>query len=199
MSKSLGNFFTVREVLRHYRPEVVRFFILNSHYRSPLNYSEDHLEEANAALTRLYTALRGCASEVADTSAATSYRARFEEAMNDDFNTPEAVAVLFELAREVNRRRETDAREASRLAAELRSLGGVLGLLQADADAFLQASAGAEAPEGLSAEAIQQQIDARLAARQNKDWATADRIRDQMKEQGILLEDGPGGCTWRRV
>jgi cysteinyl-tRNA synthetase len=199
MSKSLGNFFTVREVLRHYRAEVVRFFILNSHYRSPLNYSEDHLEEANAALTRLYTALRGCDSEASDTEAETLYRARFDEAMNDDFNTPEAIAVLFELAREVNRRRDTDVREASPLAAELRSLGGILGLLQADADAFLQASAEAGTHDSLSPEAIQQQIDARLAARTRKDWATADRIRDQLKEQGILLEDGPGGCTWRRV
>ncbi len=198
MSKSLGNFFTVREVLRHYRPEVVRFFILNSHYRSPLNYSEEHLQEANAALTRLYNALRGFSAYPPVNDANPAYRQRFEQAMDDDFNTPEAIAALFELAREVNRRRDTNASEAACLAAELRDLGGVLGLLQADADTFLQGSGSASEVDGLSAETIQQLIDARLAARKTKDWATADRIRDQLKARGILLEDGANGCTWRR-
>jgi cysteinyl-tRNA synthetase len=200
MSKSLGNFFTVREVLKHYRPEVVRFFILNSHYRSPLNYSEEHLQEANAALTRLYTALRGFPPSPGEAGGADPvYRERFQAAMDDDFNTPEAIAVLFELAREVNRRRDSDPPDAASLAAELRFLGGVLGLLQSDADEYLQGTGSAGETDGLSLEAIQERIDARLAARKGKDWATADRIRDELKEQGILLEDGPAGCTWRRV
>ncbi|CAL1239972.1 cysteine--tRNA ligase [Candidatus Methylocalor cossyra] len=199
MSKSLGNFFTVREILARYRPEVVRFFILNSHYRSPLNYSDENLEEANAALVRLYTALRGLPLPPGTGGADSGepFRTRFEAAMQDDFNTPEAIAVLFDLAREVNRARSGSPAEAARLAALLKSLGAVLGLLQADPDHFLQQGT-TPAPGGLTAEAIEALIQARLEARRNKRWAEADRIRDELKAQGILLEDGPTGTTWRR-
>ncbi len=191
MSKSLGNFFTIREVLEKYDPEVVRFFILNSHYRSPLNYSDKHLDEAKAALTTLYNALRGVTP--ADGGETTDFSARFEAAMDDDFNTPEAIAVLFELAREINRLRGGDAPAAGRLAAELKRLGGCLGMLERDPESFFQGGG-----EGISAEQVEALIAARNAARKNRDWAESDRIRDQLAAQGIVLEDGPQGTTWRR-
>ncbi len=191
MSKSLGNFFTIREVLEKYDPEVVRFFILNSHYRSPLNYSDKHLDEAKAALTTLYNALRGLTP--ADGGETTDFSARFEAAMDDDFNTPEAIAVLFELAREINRLRGGDAPAAGRLAAELKRLGGCLGMLERDPESFFQGGG-----EGISAEHVEALIAARNAARKNRDWAESDRIRDQLAAQGIVLEDGPQGTTWRR-
>ena len=194
MSKSLGNFFTVREILARYRPEEVRLFILGSHYRSPLNYDEEHLEDARARLTRFYTALRGLAE--AAPAGGESFRERFTAAMDDDFNTPVALAVLFDCAREVNRVRAQDAAAAAGLGAELRALGGVLGILQGDADAYLQ-GAGA-APGGLDDERIGTLIAERLAARKAKQWSEADRIRDQLAAAGVVLEDGPGGTTWRR-
>ncbi len=194
MSKSLGNFFTIRDVLKKYDPEVVRYFILNSHYRSPLNYSDQHLDQAKGALTTLYTALRGL-----DTASAPEetgdYARRFFIAMDDDFSTPEAVAILFELAREINRLRGTDEKEASRLASQLRYLGSIIGLLQRDAEVFLRSG---PAAGGLSDNEIDSAIAARLAARKSKNWAEADRIRDELKSQGIVLEDGPSGTTWRR-
>jgi len=193
MSKSLGNFFTVREVLARYRPEVLRYFILTSHYRSPLNYSDENLEQAKAALGRLYLALRGLPHAAAAPESA--HRRRFVAAMNDDFNTSEALAVLFELAREINRLRSEDAEAAARLGAELRELGGVLGLLQADPEIYLK---GEDAGEGLAAEEIEALIARRTAARKRRDWAEADRIRDALAAQGILLEDGPQGTRWRR-
>ena len=213
MSKSLGNFFTVREVLRQYRPETVRFFILNSHYRSPLNYSDESLDEADAALTRLYTALRGIPAQDAIALDDAGRRERFDAAMNDDFNTAEAIAVLFDLARDINRSRESAPAQASRLAGLLRELGGVLGLLQDEADAWLKSKpvsaeagvaaagdAGAEGQScGLSADAIETLIQDRLAARKARDWALADRIRDELKDQGVVLEDAAGGTTWRRA
>jgi cysteinyl-tRNA synthetase len=196
MSKSLGNFFTVREILARYRPEAVRFFILNSHYRSPLNYCDENLDDATAALTRLYTALRGL-SPAGEEGAGESYRARFGEAMNDDFNTAEAIAVLFDLAREVNRARSGDPEEAASLAGVLKELGGVLGLLQADPEDFLKGAAFSAADE-LSEAEIENLIQQRLHARKDKNWAEADRIRNELKEKGIVLEDGAGGTTWRR-
>ncbi len=197
MSKSLGNFFTVREVLQRYRSEIIRFFILSSHYRSPLNYSDEHLNEAAAALTRLYTALRGI--ELVETTIEADYKTRFEQAMDDDFNTPVVLSVLFDLARELNKVKENDREKAVQLAATLRYLGSLLGILQDAPETFLKG--GSVAGSGtviLSDEQIEQQIQARLDAKKNKDWSTADRIRDELKEQGVILEDVPGGTNWRR-
>jgi cysteinyl-tRNA synthetase len=196
MSKSLGNFFTVREVLAKYDPEVVRFFIVRAHYRSPLNYSDQHLDDARAGLTRLYTALRDAGAPAAagtiDWSGA--FAGRFREAMDDDFNTPEAVAVLFELATQVNRTR------LARDAALLRGLAGLLGLLGREPTAFLQGGAPrqAGAADELSPEQIESSIAQRLAARKAKDFAQADRIRKQLEDKGVVLEDTPGGTLWRR-
>ncbi|MBU1192795.1 MAG: cysteine--tRNA ligase [Gammaproteobacteria bacterium] len=192
MSKSLGNFFTVREVLVRYRPEEIRFFILGSHYRSPLNYTEDNLNKARSALVRLYTALRG--ADVASGNRLDAYTGRFQAAMDDDFNTPEALAVLFELANVLNRARELGEPIVD-FAATLRELGECLGILQDDPDSYLQAGSGT----GLSDTEIQALIDARRAARVAKDWAESDRVRDVLKDQGVILEDGPQGTTWRRA
>ena len=192
MSKSLGNFFTIREVLAKYDPEVVRFFILNSHYRSPLNYSDKHLDEAKAALTTLYTALRGL--ELAEGAGATEYEQLFNAAMDDDFSTSEAVAVLFELAREINRLRENDITRAAQLGAVLKQQAACLGLLGREPDVFLQ---GGDAG-GLSCAAIDSLIAQRLEARAHKNWAESDRIRDELAAQGIVLEDSASGTTWRR-
>ena len=195
MAKSLGNFFTVREVLARYRPEVVRFFILTSHYRSPLNYSDDNLENAKSSLTRLYTALRDLPA--ADTPLDDGWRDRFNQAMDDDFNTPEALAALFDMAREINRLRDGNPREAARLGAGLRRLGDILGLLQSEPACFLQ---GNNQPEqALTSARIETLIARRTAARANKNWAEADRIRALLAAESILLEDNPEGTTWRRA
>ncbi|MCG8428143.1 MAG: cysteine--tRNA ligase [Chromatiales bacterium] len=194
MSKSLGNFFTVREILARYQAEEVRYFILTSQYRSPLNYDDEHLDNARGALTRFYTALRGL--PVAEPAGAEAFVERFNMAMDDDFNTPEALAVLFDLVREINRIRTEDEAKAAGLAAELRCLGGVLGILQDDPEVYLRG--GAAGGDGLSDEEIEQLIQQRLDARANKNWGEADRIRDELKERGILLEDGAQGTTWRR-
>ncbi|WP_290648040.1 cysteine--tRNA ligase [Aquisalimonas sp.] len=197
MAKSLGNFFTVRDILEHYRPEEVRYFLLSSHYRSPLNYTADALEHARGAAERLYLALRGLEPQAPGASGQAS-RERFRAAMDDDFNTPEALAVLFELAREVNRARETDRGEAARLAGLLRELGGVLGLLQTDPEDYLQGSDSEDVVPGLTAAAIDALLEQRQAARRAKDFATADRIRDDLQARGIVIEDSTGGSTWRR-
>ena len=209
MSKSLGNFFTVREVLQRYQPEVVRLFILSSHYRGPLNYSDENLEHAKASLTRLYTTLRGLPAVEAPVEE--DWHARFEQAMDDDFNTPEALAVLFELAREVNRLRIEDKVAAAQLGVALKHLGGLLGLLQADSEDYFQGSTvtvpsarigvKAHAPEittTLSKEQIDKLITERTAARKAKNWAEADRIRALLQDAGIVLEDTPKGTNWRR-
>jgi cysteinyl-tRNA synthetase len=187
MSKSLGNFFTVREVLANYDAEVVRFFIARAHYRSPLNYSDHHLDDAKQALTRLYTALKGF-DQPGSVDWSNPHASRFRDAMNDDFNTPEAVAVLFELANEQNRHPD---RDTARL---LRGLAGVLGLLERPAERFLQG----DLPEGWTAQRIEQAIAARTAAKKAKNFAEADRIRNELLAAGILLEDSPQGTTWRR-
>jgi cysteinyl-tRNA synthetase len=198
MSKSLGNFFTVREVLQRYRPEIIRFFILSSHYRSPLNYSDEHLNEAGVALTRLYTSLRGIA--VSDATLDESYKIRFEQAMDDDFNTPVAIAVLFDLARELNKTKEFDQERAGKLAATLKTLADFLGLLQDDPEFFLKGSVGEiVTSSGLTEVTIEQRIQDRLDAKKAKLWALADSIRDELKAQGVILEDTPNGITtWRR-
>jgi cysteinyl-tRNA synthetase len=195
MSKSLGNFFTVREILQRYRPEEVRYFILTSQYRSPLNYGDEQLDNARAALTRLYTALRGL--DPAEPAADEAAEAAFHAAMADDFNTPEALAALFELARETNRARSDDPARAAALCALLRRLGSLLGLLQDDPEAWLRG--GDTVPAGLSDDAIEALIAQRTAAKQARDWSTADAIRDRLKEAGIVLEDSPTGTTWRRA
>jgi cysteinyl-tRNA synthetase len=190
MSKSLGNFFTVREVLAKFDPEVVRFFIVRAHYRSPLNYSDQHLEDARSGLTRLYTALRDTPPGSArDIDWSNAYAARFKAAMDDDFNTAEACAVLFELASDVNRSRNAEE------GALLKSLGGLLGLLQRGPTTFLQ---GAASEGELSGEEIQALIDQRTAARKAKNFAEADRIRKYLESRGVLLEDTPQGTIWRR-
>jgi cysteinyl-tRNA synthetase len=210
MSKSLGNFFTVREVLKQYKPEIIRFFILSSHYRSPLNYSDEQLHDARTALTRLYTALRGC--DGLNAGIDTDYKARFEQAMNDDFNTPVALSVLFDLARELNTAKEAKQEKVHLLVATLKQLGGLLGILQTSPDDFLQGrhiSIIGSAPLSLTAssameytsanEVIEQQIQARLDAKKAKNWTLADQIRDELKAQGVILEDAPDGTTsWRR-
>jgi cysteinyl-tRNA synthetase len=198
MSKSLGNFFTVREILKRYQPEEVRYFILSSHYRSPLNYSDDNLDKARGALQRLYTALRATKADD-DAVPDSEYAERFQVAMNDDFNTPEALAVLFELTRAINRAREQGSGDVGRLAATLRLLGGRLGILQADPAVYLQGPQGA-VDSGVDDAAINSLVARRDQARAERDWAEADRLRDQLAALGIVLEDAAGGRTqWRRA
>jgi cysteinyl-tRNA synthetase len=184
MSKSLGNFFTVRDVLKKFDAEVVRFFIVRAHYRSPLNYSDAHLEDARSALGRLYTALKGAAADAAPVDWNEAHAARFKAAMDDDFNTPEAVAALFDLAGRVNAGEK-------RLAPQLRALAGLLGILQRSPEAFFQG--------GVEATEIEAAIRARVEARKRRDFAEADRIRKDLLAKGVVLEDGSGGTTWRRA
>jgi cysteinyl-tRNA synthetase len=212
MSKSLGNFFTVREVLAMYDAEVVRFFIVRAHYRSPLNYSDQHLDDARQGLTRLYTALKEVPARAGNVDWSEPQAARFHAAMNDDFNTPEAVAVLFDLASELNRSK------SARAAVLLKSLGSLLGMLQRDPVDFLQGGgASIEGPvtghgrlvsdravvEGTGTvthtpESIDRMIEKRRAARIAKNFSESDRIRDELLAAGIVLEDAPAGTTWRR-
>ncbi|WP_440492384.1 cysteine--tRNA ligase [Serratia ureilytica] len=194
MSKSLDNFFTIRDVLGHYDAETVHYFLMSGHYRSQLNYSEENLKQARTALERLYTALRGTDANAAP-AGGEAFEARFREAMDDDFNTPEAYSVLFDLAREVNRLKGEDMAAASGMAAELRKLANVLGLLQQEPEQFLQG--GAQVDDGEVAE-IEALIKQRNEARAAKDWALADAARDRLNEMNIVLEDGPQGTTWRR-
>ena len=205
MSKSLGNFFTVREILAKYDPEVVRFFIIRAQYRSPLNYSDHHLDDAKQGLTRLYTALKDFDVVAGDIDWSNPQAAKFRQAMDDDFNTPEAVAVLFELANEINRLKSIETAQL------LKSLAAILGLLQRSAQEFLQntvvimTTPGDAVAGGVTAhivnytpEVIDRLIDDRVAARKAKNFAESDRIRKELLDVGIVLEDGPKGTTWRR-
>jgi cysteinyl-tRNA synthetase len=207
MSKSLGNFFTIRDVLKHYDPEVVRYFLVRTHYRSPFNYSDKNMDDAKGALTRLYTTLKNVPPDGAPLDWNEPHAQRFKVAMDDDFNTPEAVAVLFELASEVNRS------QSARLAGQLKGLGGVLAVLQREPQGFLQGritgqanvtlgelTGVATASTGHTEASVRPLIDARAAAKAAKNFAEADRIRKELLAQGIVLEDKPGGATeWRRA
>ena len=193
MSKSLGNFFTIREVLEKFNPEVVRYLMVSSQYRSSIDYSDASLKEAKTALERLYTALRG--QEIASSYVATEYTQRFEDAMRDDFNTPVALSVLFELVRELNKARAEESEQAATLAAELKALADLVGLLSQDPEYFMQNST---VNEGLSAEEIEGFIAERAQARKDKNFARSDEIRDLLLEQGITLLDTREGTTWTR-
>ncbi|TQF71938.1 cysteine--tRNA ligase [Pseudoalteromonas luteoviolacea] len=193
MSKSLGNFFTVREVLKAYDRETVRYFLINGHYRSQLNYSQENLDQARASLERIYTALRGV--ELVDVElAGNPYVERFENAMNDDFNTPEALPVIFELAKEVNLLKESDPEAAGKHAYILVKLAEVLGIAQQSPESFLQGEQ--DDDEVAKIEAL---IEQRKTARANKDWAAADEARDALTAMGVVLEDSAGKTTWRKA
>ncbi|MGB0206101.1 MAG: cysteine--tRNA ligase [Neptuniibacter sp.] len=193
MSKSLGNFFTIRDVLEKYNAEVVRFFLARVHYRTYIDYSEDSLKEARVMLERFYQALQDV--EPVDGEVNNDFEVRFVEAMNDDFNTPKAISVLFELVNELNKATREKSDDASLLAGQLKKLGGILGLLQQDPDSFLKG----EAKEGeLTAEAIEELIQQRAAAKKNKEFSEADRIRDDLAEQGVILKDSREGTSWYR-
>ena len=194
MSKSLGNFFTIREVTEKYAPEVLRYFILTSHYRSPLNYSDKHLDNAKGALTTLYTALRGVSPADVVLDITDEHVKRFMDVMNDDFNTSEALSVLFEVAKEINKFRNEDQQRAEQSAGLLKALGNMLGILQNDPEGFFKT--GSEA--GLDSSEIERMIADRNAARAAKNYAESDRIRDELLANDIILEDGADGTSWRR-
>jgi cysteinyl-tRNA synthetase len=192
MSKSLNNFYTIRDLLKNHAPEVLRYFLITSHYRSPLQFSETAIGQSRNALERFYTALRDLPAGTPATD--TTYESQFIKAMNDDFNTPIAFSVLFELAHEIQRLREKDITSAANHGALLRQLGGVLGILQDDPMTFLQAG---NAKLNIDAAEIEKLIAARNQARADKEWAEADRIRDELASMSVILEDGSGGTTWK--
>lgn len=195
MSKSLNNFFTIREVLEHYDAETIRFFLLSGQYRSPLNYSQENLEQARAALSRLYTALRGIKGyKEHKYTGESEFITRFKTFMDDDFNTPGAMSVLFDLAKEINR---SSGDEALNLAAQLYELGDILGILYQEPETFLQGGSAASADDEVAT--IEALIEERKQARARKDFAAADAARNKLTEMGIVLEDGPNGTTWRRA
>ncbi|MGL5110160.1 MAG: cysteine--tRNA ligase [Vibrio ordalii] len=193
MSKSLGNFFTIRDVLAHYDAETVRYFLMSGHYRSQLNYSEDNLKQARASLERLYTALRGLDLTV-PVAGGEEYVSRFTIAMDDDFNTPEAYSVLFDMARDINKLKTENHQQASALGALMRELADVIGILHQDPEVFLKGDTNGDDQVAEIEALIKLRNDSRAA----KDWANADVARDKLNELGIILEDGPSGTTWRR-
>ncbi|NRB24884.1 cysteine--tRNA ligase [Shewanella sp.] len=192
MSKSLNNFFTIRDVLKHYDAETIRYFLLSGHYRSQLNYSEDNLKQAKSALERLYTSLKGLDLTV-DAAGAEEFVAKFNAAMDDDFNTPEAYSVLFEMVREINRVKSGDIAAASALGVKLKELAEVLGLLKLDVDTFFKGEGSEDEVAQIEALIVE-----RNRARVEKDWPAADVARDGLNALGVILEDGPGGTTWRK-
>lgn len=208
MSKSLGNFFTIREVLERYHAEEIRYFLISSHYRSPINYSEESLQTARTNLLRFYIALRDVpalsdgdqVSQQENEEVCTAFRVRFNEAMDDDFNTPEALAVMYDIVREMNKVRGASPGLAYRLSQQLLELGGVLGVLQESPAQYVQYGGAATDDEGEFASKVEALIEKRLAARLAKDWGAADATRDQIAGMGVELEDRPDGKTiWRRV
>jgi cysteinyl-tRNA synthetase len=193
MSKSLNNFFTIKDVLAKHSVEVIRYFMLSSHYRSPVNYSEENMARAHQALTKLYTAMRGtnCDLNVEMQFDASSFLA----AMNDDFNSPLAFSVFFEMAKDINILREANKiNEASVLATQLKKLGEIFGILQSDPELFLQG----DVSDDFSKQ-VESLIAARAAAKKNKDYAEADRLRHELQQLNVVIEDGAGGTTWRKV
>lgn len=193
MSKSLGNFFTLRDVMKEYRAEEIRYFILNSHYRSPLNYSDEQLNSSRSALSRLYTALLD--TSAGDIPQQSEYQKLFEAAMADDFNTADALAVLFDLARDLNKAKAEGASEVNALASLLRYLSNLIGLLEMEASVFLKSSV---SEDGLSDSDIEDKISQRQQAKADKDWSLADQVRDELTAAGIVLEDSAEGTRWRR-
>jgi cysteinyl-tRNA synthetase len=193
MSKSLNNFFTIRDVLEKYDGETLRYFLISSHYRSPLNFSETNIESAQSALKRLYIALKGYTENTEDKSPIDiNYEERFNEALNDDFNTPIALSILFEIAKQINIERISNPNKANVLSAMLIKLGNFIGILEYNAEEYLKQ--GSE----LSEAEISEKIAQREAARNSKDFAMSDQIRDELVELGIILEDSANGTTWRR-
>ncbi|MGQ8365630.1 cysteine--tRNA ligase [Glaciecola sp. 1036] len=193
MSKSLGNFFTLRDVLAKHDAETLRFFLMSAHYRSQLSYSQDTIDQAKASLERLYTALRGVEIPSTGDLAYGNYLSQFEAAMNDDFNMPVAMSVLFDVARAINK---ADTQEAPKLAYVLKNLGAILGVLQSEPDAYLK---GGSNQDDAFATQVEQLIEQRNQARKDKDWAKADAARDQLTALGVVLEDGPQGTSWRKI
>jgi cysteinyl-tRNA synthetase len=196
MSKSLGNFFTLRDVLKVHDPETLRFFLMSAHYRSQLSYSQDSISQAKAGLERLYTSLRDITPNMGVDLAQGGYLARFEAAMNDDFNMPVAFSVLFDVAKDLNK--ASDPAVAKDLAGILKKLGAILGILQMAPSDYLQGNLGGEEGDDLAAK-VEALIEQRNTARANKDWPMADAARDGLNEIGVVLEDGPSGTTWRKV
>ncbi len=196
MSKSLNNFFTIRDVVKQYEPEVIRYFILTSHYRSPLNYSDAHLDSARAALTTLYTSLRGVSFD--DDKYDEDYLSRFKIIMDDDFNTSEVLSLLHEIAKKLNIAVKNHSDDSLLLASTLKYLASLLGLLSQDADEFLKGKSNAGLAHGYSDADIEQLINDRIVAKNEKNWSRADEIRAQLQEQAIILEDNVSGTTWRR-
>ncbi|NVK00414.1 MAG: cysteine--tRNA ligase [Oceanospirillaceae bacterium] len=194
MSKSLGNFFTIRDVLKEHNPEVVRYFLASVHYRSHIDYSTDSLREAKSALDRFYQALEGVKSSDSKLDEQSDYTVRFYEAMDDDFNTPRALAVLFDLVGELNRAKAEGLDTVAYYAGQLRALGGLIGLLQQESNAYLQHAAEGE----ITPEVIEALIQERKEARAAKEFARSDEIRDQLAAQGVVLKDGPQGTQWYR-
>lgn len=199
MSKSLGNFFTIKEIMAKFHPETIRFFVLSSHYKSPINFSDTALKEAHSGLSRLYHALKGTNAKSDNAVWASDVGQAFVAAMNDDFNTPKAISVLFELASQLNRAKKDNPNQVMPLANALKTLSGVLNIASLKPEAFLQAVIGEHQGNGLSDDDIIAKIKARTDAKTAKDFGLADAIRDELKAQGIELEDSRAGTTWRRI